>query len=382
MTRVTDDAHAPRLLEASKLSSLLEALSQRGYDIVGPTVRDGAILLDHIQSAEELPAGWTDEQTPGHYRLQKRDDDAFFNYAVGPHSWKKFLHPAEVKLWAAERQNGTFRILNNEASPKRPLALIGVRPCDLAAISIQDRVLTADRYHDPIYSRNREGAFIVVVQCTQSRETCFCASMGTGPQAKHGFDLALTEVVAPGGHHFVVHAGSQRALTVLSDLETSPATNENLQQETTTIEAAARQQVRSINTSGLKELLYRNFDDPRWEKVSARCLTCANCTMVCPTCFCTSVEDVSSLRGDHAERWRRWDSCFTLSFSYIHGGSVRASAQARYRQWMTHKLASWIDQFGTSGCVGCGRCITWCPVGIDLTEAAHTLEEGENNGNA
>jgi Fe-S oxidoreductase len=102
--------------------------------------------------------------------------------------------------------------------------------------------------------------------------------------------------------------------------------------------------------------------------------------MVCPTCFCTTVEDVSDVTGDHAERWRRWDSCFTLGFSYIHGGSIRNSGKARYRQWMTHKLASWIDQFGTSGCVGCGRCITWCPVGIDITEEARAIRDGGQHG--
>ena len=124
---------------------------------------------------------------------------------------------------------------------------------------------------------------------------------------------------------------------------------------------------RSLDTDGLKELLQGNPNHPRWDDVAARCLTCANCTMVCPTCFCTTVEDHTDLTGADRRAGRKWDSCFTLDFSYIHGGSVRNRSKSRYRQWMTHKLASWIDQFGTSGCVGCGRCITWCPVGIDIT---------------
>jgi Fe-S-cluster-containing hydrogenase component 2 len=130
-----------------------------------------------------------------------------------------------------------------------------------------------------------------------------------------------------------------------------------------------------MDTTGIRDLLYTNFDHPRWDNVAQRCLTCANCTMVCPTCFCTTVEDVSDVTGSHAERWRKWDSCFSQNFSYIHGGSVRSSAKSRYRQWMTHKLASWIDQFGSSGCVGCGRCITWCPVGIDITEEVRAIRE-------
>ena len=377
---------APKLLEASRLSTLVEALSRRGFEVIGPTVRDGAIIFDHIESSEELPAGWTDEQAPGHYRLQRRQDQAVFGFAVGPHSWKKYLHPAEVRLWSAERQNGTFRILNNEkpksGSPSgHPFAFLGVRACDLAAISIQDRVLTGDKYRDPIYSNRREGAFIVAVQCTQAASTCFCASMGTGPGVQRDYDLALTELLDDGGHRFLVQAGSDRGAELLAELETVPATEGNMQQAEAAVENAARQQVRSINNDGIKEVLYQNFEHPRWENVAGRCLTCANCTMVCPTCFCTTVEDVSDVTGDHAERWRRWDSCFTMNFSYIHGGSVRASAKARYRQWMTHKLASWIDQFGTSGCVGCGRCITWCPVGIDITEEARAIRETANHGN-
>jgi Fe-S-cluster-containing hydrogenase component 2 len=132
-----------------------------------------------------------------------------------------------------------------------------------------------------------------------------------------------------------------------------------------------------MDTKGIKELLYRNYENPRWDDVAKRCLTCGNCTMVCPTCFCTAVEDVTDLPGEHAERWRKLDSCFTMDFSYIHGGPVRSSTRARYRQWMTHKLATWIDQFGTSGCVGCGRCITWCPVAIDITEETGAIRESE-----
>jgi formate hydrogenlyase subunit 6/NADH:ubiquinone oxidoreductase subunit I len=285
-----------------------------------------------------------------------------------------------VKLWSAERKDGSFHILKDEAPPKRPFAFLGVRACDLAAIAVQDRVLTEDQYGDPIYAARRRGAFVIAVQCMQAAATCFCASMGTGPQVNHGFDLVLTELIHQGSHSFLARAGSERGIDLLAELDTTPATDENLKQAESGVEDAARQQVRHIDTVGIKELLYQNFEHPRWDNVAERCLTCANCTMVCPTCFCTTVEDVSDVTGDHAERWRHWDSCFTLSFSYIHGGSVRASAKSRYRQWMTHKLASGIDQFGTSGCVGCGRCITWCPVGIDITEEARAIREGSGNG--
>jgi sulfhydrogenase subunit beta (sulfur reductase) len=359
---------------------LIEALSRKGYEVIGPTIRDGAIVYDRIESARELPAGWTDDQEPGRYRLKQRADQALFGYAVGPHSWKKYLHPADLRLWSAERRGGTFRILNNEMRSAPRYAFLGIRACDLAAISVQDRVLVGDKYQDPIYQARREGIFVVAVQCTQSAATCFCASMGTGPRTNAGFDLALTELTGQRDHRFVVESGSERGLEVLAELETALASEEEIRQAASAVNVAASQQTRSIDTTEIKELLYQNFDHPRWDNVANRCLTCANCTMVCPTCFCTTVEDVSDVSGDHAERWRRWDSCFTLGFSYIHGGNVRASAKARYRQWMTHKLASWIDQFGSSGCVGCGRCITWCPVGIDITEEIRAIRETSSHG--
>ena len=375
---MTEHRHA--VLQASEIGRLLEALARRGFAVHGPTVRDGAIVYDRIESTNDLPKGWTDDQEPGHYRLKKREDEALFGYVVGPQSLKKYLHPAEVRLLSAERQDGTFRILNNETTPKQTFAFIGARACELAAVGVQDRVLMEDKYADPIYKEQRSGAFIVAVQCTRSAKTCFCASMGTGPRARAGFDLALTELIGEGGHRFVVETGSQRGEEVLAELQSAPATEADLQAAETAVEGAARQQVRSIDQAGIKELLYQNFEHPRWDDVAKRCLTCANCTMVCPTCFCTTVEDVTDVTGDHAERWRRWDSCFTLNFSYIHGGNIRNSSKARYRQWMTHKLASWIDQFGHSGCVGCGRCITWCPVGIDITEEVRAIREGQNHG--
>jgi len=373
------------ILAATELGTLIEALLHRGYAVVGPTVRDGAIVYDQIESLQDLPAGWTDEQAPGHYRLKRRDDDALFGYVVGPQSWKKYLHPAEVRLWSAERKNSTFRILNNEEKVRAPQAFLGVRACELAAIAVQDRVLLEDKYRDPIYGSRRTGAFLIAVECTQSAPTCFCRSMGTGPavadRADHLVDLVLTELQGSRGHRFLVRAGSDRGAEVLHEVKTTPATDADRKEAEAGVEKAGSQQVRGIDNSDVKELLYRNFEHPRWDNVAARCLTCANCTMVCPTCFCTTVEDVSDVSGLHAERWRRWDSCFTQTYSYIHGGSVRTSVKSRYRQWMTHKLAAWIDQFGSSGCVGCGRCITWCPVGIDITEEVRAMREGASHGN-
>jgi ferredoxin len=358
------------------LGRLFDALERRGYRVLGPTVREKAIVYDELASPADLPRGWTDEQQGGRYRLRRRDDEALFGYAVGPHSWKRFLYPPVQPLWQADRTQQGVEIVP-EPHPAERLAFIGVRACELHAIAIQDRVFLGGNHVDPIYRARREGAFIVAVNCGQAGGTCFCVSMKTGPKADSGFDLALTEVQDGGRHRFLVEIGSGRGAEVLAEVPRADADAEDRDAAQRATERAAAQMGRVMDTTDIKELLYRNYDHPRWADVADRCLTCANCTMACPTCFCTTVEDTADLTGDHAERWRKWDSCFTMDFSYIHGGSVRASPRARYRQWMTHKLATWFDQFGTSGCVGCGRCITWCPVGIDITEELRAIRESE-----
>ena len=368
--------HERRRIDVGGLEELFGALTHRGYSLVGPTIRDDAIVYAELTSASDLPIGWTDEQDGGTYRLTARDDGARFGYAVGPHAWKRYLFPSSLTLWRAQRPsgNGRFEIEDRTAEPPA-YAFIGVRSCELHAMRIQDRVFLSETHPDPVYAARRERAFIVAVDCTEPGGTCFCASMGTGPKATSGYDIALTEVVSDDEHYFVAESGSDRGSEVLGEIDAPAAAGAEAQLAEELVNQAADRMGRSMETEGIKELLQNNLEHPRWERVGERCLSCGNCTQVCPTCFCTTVEDVTDITGRTADRVRYWDSCFNLSFSYIHGGSVRNETSSRYRQWMTHKLAHWIDQFGTSGCVGCGRCITWCPVGIDITEEVRAIRD-------
>jgi ferredoxin len=347
------------------LDRLLGALSARGYTVIGPTVRDGAILYEQIASTADLPEGWTDEQEGGSYRLRRRDDDALFGFNVGPNSWKSHLFPPKLTLWHSQRGEAGEVSFEQEAPEAVDYAFIGVRSCDLAAIGIQDRVLIGDSYADPDYQARREGAFIVAVNCGEAGNTCFCVSMGTGPRASAGFDLALTELLE-GEHRFLVRAGSAAGEAVLAELPTRPATREDVDAAGVVVAAAAREMNGRFDAAGVHDLLLGNLESPVWDDVAERCVTCGNCTLVCPTCFCTHVEDTSSLDGAAAGRERVWDTCFSVRYAEMHGGNTRPTPRARYRQWLTHKLATWEDQFGSSGCVGCGRCIAWCPVGIDI----------------
>ena len=368
------------ILERDALDGLFAALRGSGYTVLGPTVRDGAIVYDELEGSADLPEGWTDEQDGGTYRLRRRDDNALFGYNVGPHSWKRYQLPPEVRLWRARRGEGGELVELAEPPRERPrYAFLGARSCELHAMGILDRVLLGGANPEPADQLRREDTFVVAVQCTQAGGTCFCASMGTGPTADAGYDLALTEVLEDGRHYFVLDVGTDRGAEILAGIELAAAGASELQAAAAGRARAANQMGRELQADDIRELLYRNYENPRWDEVAERCLACGNCTMVCPTCFCTTVEDVTDLAGEHVERNQRWDSCFTIDYSHMHGGAVRSSTRSRYRQWMTHKLATWVDQFGSSGCVGCGRCITWCPVGIDITEEALAIRESDGD---
>jgi ferredoxin len=364
------------VIEKEDFQQLLDVLRADGRRVIAPTIRSEAIIYDEIASVADLPVGWTDEQNGGEYHLKHRSDDALFGYSVGPQSWKRFLHPPEARLWQAERTEQGFAIVHEEAEPSA-YAFIGVRPCELHAIAIQDRVFLQGAFVDPIYQHNREDLFVVALNCTQPGGTCFCASLGTGPRVDEGFDLALTEIIQAEQHYFLVEVGTEAGAAMLDRISHREATFDEIQTAQDLLVEAEQHMGRTLDTANLKQKLYESYEHPRWEEVAGRCLMCGNCTMVCPTCFCATIEDSIDLTGEHAERRRVWDSCFTMDFSYIHGGSVRYSPKARYRQWLTHKMATWIDEFGMRGCVGCGRCITWCPVGIDITAEARAIQESQ-----
>jgi ferredoxin len=361
------------------ITRLVEALDRRGYRVLGPVVRDGAIRIGPVASADDLPCGLRAELGPGGARLRDAGDGALFAHAVGPDSWKAVFHPSQELQWCVRRDGNGFGVEMGSVDDPAPLALLGVRPCDLAAIGVQDRVLREGSFPDPGYAARRARTIIVVAACATPAATCFCASMGTGPALPEaGYDLGLVEVLA-GQHRIVATAGSSLGEELLNDLPTRRATEEDLAATAAVTDTARVAMGRQLDTERIRDLLVHDPEHPRWGDVASRCLACGNCTLVCPTCFCTTTEDRTSLDGSAAERWRRWDSCFSLDFSYAAGGAVRSSVRSRYRQWLTHKLATWWDQFGESGCVGCGRCIAWCPVGIDLTEEVAAIRGGTTN---
>lgn len=360
-----------KVLSFEQFPSLIEVLRASGYVVIGPTLGEASIVNDEITSIEDLPIGWTDEQDAGSYKLLRRDDNAVFGYAVGPRTWKRYLFPPQVTLLTITRTDNGLQF-DSAPQDSQQYAFLGIRPCELAAIAIQDRVFLKSEFTDPIYASARNSMFTIAVNCAVVGGTCFCVSMGTGPEADSGFDLVITEVIDGETHEFMLESASEAGATILAQTPGRDATQGDRETVATIMAHSETQMGRSMQTDDVYDLLTANLRHHIWDDIAKRCLSCAACTLVCPTCFCSTVEDVTDLKGD-AARQRRWDSCFTEEFTRVHQHIVRSSTSSRYRQWMTHKLAYWQDQFDTSGCVGCGQCITWCPAGIDITAEVAVL---------
>lgn len=361
-------------LKREALQSLLDAVNTFGYQCVGPTLQDQSIHYQTITSVNQLPQGLHDQQHPGQYRLLQTDDPRYFAWANGPQGLKPFVFASEEILWRSVRKDDGSLQFEQARVSNRKLAVIGVRACDIAALYIQDKHFLQDRYKDPFYASRRQHLVIIAVNCTHPAETCFCASTGDGPHAAYGYDIALTELA----EGYLIEARSQFGTVILQQLPVEPATPFQIDTAESSLASAAQRQQRRLPSRNLNQALFANLDHAQWDDVARRCLSCGNCTSVCPTCFCHSEADCTDLDGRHSEHRRQWDSCFTAGHSYIHGITIRADTRQRYRQWLTHKLGSWHDQYGRSGCVGCGRCISWCPVGIDLTREVSIICAGEN----
>lgn len=364
-------------LPHAQLQQLVVALQQAGFSCVGPLVRDGAIVYDVLQHADQLPWGIRDHQAPGEYRLETISERKAFAFANGAQAIKPVLFKPQETVWKVERNRDGKLIFQPHQPDEMPVAILGARACDLAAMAIQDKVFIEGNKPDPRYKKRREQLLVVAVNCSWSSANCFCVSAGTGPEVRNPFDILMTEVDSG----FVVKTGSTRGEAIIASLNLDQAKAAQCKKAKKNVDGAAAMQTKRIpldNKRALRDLLFSNLNHPRWDEVAERCLSCGNCTSVCPTCFCHSEMEKPNLDGSCSEHQREWDSCFTTGHSYLSGKVLRDDTRTQYRQWLTHKVGSWFDQFDTSGCVGCGRCTTWCPVGIDLTEELAAIS-GETN---
>jgi hypothetical protein len=257
------------------LQNMLTAIQHAGYQCVGPQVKEGAIVYDMLARSEQLPWGWREKQTPGSYQLEKIDKNEAFAWANGPQAIKPILFKPKETVFRVERSaEGKLSFTPHEASGP-PVAVFGVRACDIAGMVVQDKVFVTNKSADFRYRKRREQLFVVAVNCGYSSQNCFCVSAGTGPEVKDNYDIVMTEL----GNGFVVNAGSEKGRKILDLLQLSNA-------ETTQFEKAEqrRQQARQMqtkripfdNSKKLYEVLFANLDHTRWKEVADICLSCGN----------------------------------------------------------------------------------------------------------
>ena len=346
------------------ITRLIRNLRDRGYTVVGPSLSEGVVRLMELTGPADLATGVVDVQAPGSYTLG-RESPLIFSSVNGPDSPKRDLHPAEVELSKLVESGDGIEFVS-AFQPGRRYAFLGIRPCDLKAVEVMDRTMLAPGFEDHVYSALRSDSIFIVVNCTRAGENCFCVSMGTGPGVESGYDVAITELPEK-----LLIDVPERSTALFQGIELKPATEAELQTASEMVQRAREQMGRRIAERDPSKRMYAVMDSPEWGKVAERCLACGNCTMVCPTCFCNTIIDRTDLRDGSVSRVRVWDSCLSRDFVYSAGGNPRVQRMARYRQFVMHKFAYWPDEFGIYGCVGCGRCITWCPVGIDITETVN-----------
>ena len=353
-----------QFLPFKELELLFQQFIQAGYSIHAPQVVDGAILYSETESIDMLPRGVVDHQQPGHYRLTETGGSRYFSWSSALQGVKAALFPPSEVLWSAEQQAGGELDFTQVLAPQQAVALFGVRACDLAAIKLMDRHFLRSGAEDPWYQQRRANLLLITVSCSSASGSCLCASTATGPESESGFDLRLDELDTG----FLIRSGSEQGEILQAQLGLKEAKPEQLAKADEQLHTVATQQQRAIATNDFRCHFTGQEESPVWQQIADRCLGCGNCTAVCPTCFCHREEEVPSLDLQGSLHQRVWDSCFSGEHSQLHGVPVRTGRRERYRQWMMHKLAGWHDQFGESGCVGCGRCITWCPTGVDLLE--------------
>lgn len=336
------------------LERLVTELKLRGLKLLSYKLRGDMPLFWEIDSIQDTPLGYSDVQNPGSYQLI-REEEGFFRHTQ--YSIKNILHPPVQEVLKISED---FTVAQSMAEYS-PTALFGVKPCDLASLKVLDRILEGD----DAYKARRNGVELIVVEeCVKPGGTCFCGSMGTGPAASGGYDLAYARL----GSVVVFKVGSDRGLGIVENLKLSPAPDHVVNEYLKVMEEARRESSKAPSIEEVSKALEKAVGlEELWRDLSARCVGCTNCNMVCPTCFCSEFVDYVKLSGE-ANRARQWFGCLSYTYGQIAGMHYRPELFMRYRHFILHKFLFYQKQVGLPGCVGCGRCITWCPMGIDLRE--------------
>jgi ferredoxin len=359
-------------LQRSQLQQLIDILQTQGYTCVGPRHQNNVLVYDTIDSAADLPQGVEVKQSPGRYVVEQHQHLRHFSWANTAQAIKPLSFASKETLWQCVKDEQGRLHFQQQIPEPEAIAIFGIRACDLAALKLQEQHFLHPQAEDPWFKQRIGHLFIIAVHCSHAADTCFCASTGDGPDVRDDFDIAMHEL----DDGFILEAGSYSGERILKKLQLEQIESHHREQAEAQIQQCIDDQSRSL-PDDVQHKLLQQLEHPHWEKIGERCLSCGNCTAVCPTCFCHQQHDEFSMADNTGTHYRQWSSCFTHNHGYISGHSFRPTRARRYRQWLTHKFANWYEQYGRSGCVGCGRCIAWCPVGIDVVDELEVLCEAK-----
>ncbi len=322
------------------------------FTLIGPVTDDGQTEFRRIDSVRQLDMAYQSTMlSPGKVYLYKPREE-LFRFSL----------------------DGDLEIREPRADDERRV-IIGLHSCDTKAVLYLDKTFLG-AFHDPRYEARRNNTVIIELNCETAGKNCFCSSMGTGPylHAETGYDMQLTDF----GSEYLVELKTDRARSMFTVDDVRPAGRDEFVTKQEKEQRVSATFTKRIDTKGLDVLLRKNSQHRVWRITAEEaCLSCSNCVMVCPTCFCYDITDEVSMDRKSARRLRQWDACQDAHFAEVHGGNFRGRRTARLRQFVTHKLAQ-TNQYGVYATVGCGRCITWCPTGIDLTEIAKEVQRSES----
>jgi ferredoxin len=332
-----------KLMRKEKISELLAKLS--GYDVYAPVLVEGSVSFQKIEKGMHPAMEYRQAQRPP----------------------KSVFFPQTEKMFDLVREGQRFVDIKEAATENKPIAVLGIRPCDARAAAMLDKVFGWD-YDDPYYQDKRNRATVIALACTLPKmphANCFCTSIGGNPASTEGVDVLLTEIndsylvesVTDKGNKLVEAAGPIFTEAGDTDMQQAAKAKQNA-------EAAI---VKKMNLDGVKEALQNCFESDYWKEFSDRCLGCGICTLLCPTCHCFDISDVIS--HGKGRRERTWDSCqFEYYSVHASGHNPRPAKKHRQRNRIYHKFLYMDENLGVIGCVGCGRCTARCPVNIDIVE--------------
>ena len=297
------------------------------------------------------------------YKKVDHPDEVDLTHPNPQKPMKEVFFPQSETMFRYEKVGEQNQVVSTE-EVKRERIILGARPCDIQAVSLMDEVFSGKEYTDVYYINKRNITTIIGMACGHPFSTCFCSSTGGGPFLRNGSDLFFIDL----GESFLVEFLTGKGMTFQKNKFFGEASTEEINLAKALEEKALHKTDASVPVKGIEKRLDLMAESPFWDRVHEKCIGCRVCTYLCPTCHCFDIVDEALT--NKGQRVRNWDSCLSSLYSLeTSGHNPRPTNRERTRQRIMHKFNYFPKNFGRIACVGCGRCILYCPVHFDIRQA-------------